>query len=124
MFDNDFFRRDDIEELKKHNKSLSSRVIDSNILSKELQTRVRQLEEDLASLALFNQTLLRMVIEKEVCEAQEFINLLKMIDLEDGVADGKITPQRELDNPDCPECARRLPKGKNRCMYCGHTVTN
>jgi hypothetical protein len=62
-----------------------------------------------------------MLIEKEVCTSGEFTNLFRMIDLEDGVADGKLTKSRSATTQTaCPECGRPFPKNKTWCMYCGH----
>ncbi len=48
-----------------------------------------RLEQAIGELALATKTLQRMLIEKGVCNADEFARKLREIDLEDGVADGR-----------------------------------
>lgn len=48
-----------------------------------------RLEQALGELALAMKTVQRMMIEKGVCNADEFARKLREIDLEDGVADGR-----------------------------------
>ena len=92
----------------------------------EARTTARRLEhqanavaEDLATMALVNKVLLRMLIEKDVCTEQEFVDLFTRIDMEDGKADGKLstTPPK-----DCPKCGKRMPQNRTTCIYCGHQI--
>jgi hypothetical protein len=48
-----------------------------------------RLEQLLGELALATKTVQRMLIEKGVCNADEFAAKLRQIDLEDGVSDGR-----------------------------------
>ncbi|MEM7232376.1 MAG: hypothetical protein AAF517_09390 [Planctomycetota bacterium] len=120
LFDNDWFQRSDIEKLKNRNRGLESSVSRSRSRSKRTEDRVQELESQIGELALFNQTLLRMLIEKDVCTPSEFTNLFQMVDLEDGVADGRVTPERVPGQ--CSSCRRKMPKNKAKCMYCGWTA--
>ena len=49
-----------------------------------------RLEQTLGELALATKTVQRMLIEKGVCNSEEFAKKLREIDLEDGVADGRL----------------------------------
>ena len=53
-----------------------------------------RLEHALGELALATKTVQRMLIEKGVCNAEEFGRKLREIDLEDGQADGRATLRR------------------------------
>jgi hypothetical protein len=48
-----------------------------------------RLERALGELALATKTLQRMMVEKGVCSTQEFGDMLRQVDLEDGRADGR-----------------------------------
>lgn len=50
----------------------------------------QRLEQALGELALATKTVQRMLIEKGVCNAEEFGRKLREIDLEDGMADGRV----------------------------------
>ena len=49
-----------------------------------------RLEQALGELALATKTVQRMLIEKGVCNSEEFARKLREIDLEDGIADGRV----------------------------------
>jgi hypothetical protein len=120
LFDHDWFQRADIIRLEEENKGLSNRMDFARDDTRRLEDRIAALETDAAQMALFNKTLLRMMVEKQVCAPQEFTNLLRMLDLQDGVKDGKVTAALSADAPpSCPRCRRPLPRNKPRCMYCG-----
>lgn len=50
----------------------------------------------------------------EVAEG-ELIAKVKVIDLRDGVQDGKLSSAVTI----CPRCSRRYNSKTNRCLYCG-----
>src|SRR5262245_31993098 len=93
LFDNDWLQRADIEQLRAESDRVTTALNHSTDSVRRADERIAELEESLAHLALFNRTLLRMLIEKRVCTTEEFANLFRMIDVEDGVADGKMTPK-------------------------------
>ena len=76
---------------------------------------------------------LEMKVEKSlmVCEAlwefvkrhhnlqdSDLVELVRKIDLKDGKEDGKVSKTKPLK---CEECGKTIQRGKNKCMYCGHT---
>jgi len=79
----------DIQLLKAENSKLASRI--EAISNSDPEARIEQLEQEVGELALVCKTLMRTLLEKRVCTGQEIENLFKQIDLEDGVADGKVT---------------------------------
>ena len=50
---------------------------------------VERLERALGELALATKTIQRMLVDKGVCDSQEFRHKLQLVDREDGQADGK-----------------------------------
>ena len=121
LFDNDWFQRKDINRLEEETSSAAGRLDSARDRTMRLEDRVTALEDNLAQLVLFNKTLLRMIVEKQVCAPEEFTNLFKMLDREDGTEDGKVTSAPEAGGKLlCRNCRRPLPKNKRWCMYCGH----
>jgi hypothetical protein len=87
--------------------------------ARRLEHRAEAVAEDLATIALVDKVILRMLIKKGICTEKEFADLFAEIDLEDGKADGKLStaPPR-----DCPNCGKRMPQNRTVCIYCGHQI--
>ncbi len=117
VFDSDFSQRTDIERLKDaaaHGNSAARRQV------RGLEGEVAVLRDEIAELALVNRTLMRLVVERGLCSAEDLAATLREIDLEDGVADGKVT---HADSSEvCAGCRRNPGKDKPRCVWCGHPV--
>lgn len=45
---------------------------------------------------------------------------MQQVDLEDGVADGKVTKAPGRVGGTCPECSHRVEAKRERCLYCGY----
>jgi hypothetical protein len=81
-----------------------------------LREEIHSLREELATMALVNKVVVRTLVSKSLCSAQEFEDLFHAIDMEDGIADGKYTEPKLRD---CPHCGKRMQRGKSVCIYCG-----
>ena len=46
---------------------------------------------------------------------EDIIKQMQVIDLRDGVEDGKMTRQTLV----CPECGRNVSSRREQCLYCG-----
>lgn len=112
LFDSEWRQRSDIESLRQERYRSNRLVNRHRRKALELDGRVKELEDDLAELALFNATLLRMLTSKGVCTNDEFAGLLKSVDAEDGRIDGRRAP------PACPNCGHERPAG-SACAQCG-----
>lgn len=100
IFDSDHKQRRDIEELRQRGGSATSSIraatqrvsAKANAAQKEvanLRTRVDELERDLGMAALFMKTVKKIMIERNITDADEFLAFCKEIDIADGNEDGK-----------------------------------
>ena len=86
------------------------------------KARITELEEGVGELALLCKTLMRMLLEKGVCTGQEINALMKQLDLEDGVEDGRVTKTAGKAGGRCPKCDHAVMAARKRCLYCGHEL--
>jgi len=91
LFDSDWRQRSDIQALKVRGTQLSGYLQSARYSAEQLGDKIKELQSDIAAIALFNQTLLRMLVQKGICTPEEFNALFTEIDLEYGVQDGRIT---------------------------------
>lgn len=77
-----------------------------------------ELEERLARQELLIQTLLRLLLEKQVIHEDEFKEWMDYVDGLDGTRDGKLRAPKVARN--CPSCGRMNKPNAARCMYCDH----
>ena len=133
VFDNDYRQRNDIEELKLAKTRLTRQAVSANRSERDKLQRIQHLEEQVGELALLAKTLLNIVITKALCSAEEAAQIMRKLDLEDGVEDGQITPGQPRDpSPapvsavqltSCPGCHRKVRVGRKKCIYCGQELS-
>ena len=90
MFDNEWKQRDDIEALKAVQ---ASRRRQARRESRSAENRIDDLEAEVGELALLCRTLLTVLRETAVVDPDVLAETLKRVDLEDGVLDGRVTPE-------------------------------
>ncbi|MCH2176843.1 MAG: hypothetical protein MK193_14060 [Lentisphaeria bacterium] len=123
IFDNEWNQRRDIENLQKElDRTHRDRIhVDAN--NRRALESQAYLAEDLLKeveeLAIINKALLRLLIEKEVITGQELEQMIRTVDLEDGVEDGKITKERKRSDL-CPSCSHKMNPERPSCLYCGY----
>ena len=122
IFDNEWSQRSDIEALKEQNASLASRLSLKRSSEAVQEDRVAELEQEVGELALLSKTLMRILLEKGVCTGREIEDMMHQVDLEDGVADGRVTKNAARVAGKCPECNRPVDAHRKRCFYCGHEL--
>lgn len=76
-----------------------------------------RLEMRVATLELTLETLMRLMLKSGRVTEQEFLELLQVIDAEDGKVDGR----RDLFKMrrECPQCHRFSSGDRPHCMWCG-----
>ncbi len=64
-----------------------------------MNKRIEELEEQLARMTLLGRTLSDVVVRKGIVALDELVAIMDEIDLDDGVADGQVTPKRKRSKP-------------------------
>lgn len=79
--------------------------------------RIEDLNERIDELAIIIRAMWSL-LEEQGMTAEQLAAKLEEIDLQDGVADGRVTQQPVV----CPSCDSRVPAGLTRCQFCGTEV--
>ncbi len=119
LFDNEWSQRADIEDLK----AQAARLSDRSTRNLRYENRIKELETDIGELALLSKALMRILLEKGICTGRELEDLIKTIDMEDGVEDGKVTKVPGKQNAQCPQCGRPVHGNRKACLYCGYVFS-
>lgn len=88
----------------------------SEARARDLGHDVELLRQSIEKLALVNAAMWSLLQEKAHLKDDDLANRMQQIDMMDGVADGRITPQKAMI---CGKCQRPLSRTHERCMYCG-----
>jgi hypothetical protein len=83
----------------------------------DFQERVRFLEDRLDRMLLQNMAMWSLLRDTMGLTDQDLVARVQEIDLQDGVADGKVTRTAPTT---CPRCQRMFSPRHQRCLYCGH----
>ena len=83
--------------------------------ARSARSEVSHIEDRLDRLSLVCMAMWSLIQDKTNLTEQELLERVKMIDLMDGVADGKATKTVAK----CPKCGRAMSPRHNRCLYCG-----
>lgn len=81
----------------------------------DAQARVRDLEHEVDRLKLLNQALWELLREKLPVTDAELEQRISVVDMRDGVKDGKMTTVALK----CPTCNRVSSSKHWKCLYCG-----
>lgn len=76
--------------------------------------RIEDANERIDELAIILRAMWALM-EEQGMTAEQLAAKIEEIDLQDGVADGRVT-QRPVD---CPSCDSKVPAGLSRCQFCG-----
>lgn len=79
--------------------------------------RLEELDQRVARQDLMLQTLVRLLLEKNVIARDEFAQWLRYVDALDGREDGKLGADAAFKT--CPKCKRTSPAKVFKCQYCG-----
>ena len=85
----------------------------------DFQERVRFLEDRIDRLLLQNMAMWSLLRDAMQLTDQDLVARVQEIDLQDGVADGKVT--RAAPNT-CQRCGRTFSPRHRRCLYCGQAA--
>lgn len=81
----------------------------------ELNRELRLMGDRLDKLVLVNMAMWSLLQERAGVTEEQLIKKMEEIDLQDGVADGKVTH----DNQNCGNCGRTISQRHRRCLFCG-----
>ena len=115
LFDNEWRQREDIELLRVSTATSQTEASRTAKKLDQLQRRVDRTE-------LLLESLYRLVSEKNLVTVDEFRLMVARVDLEDGIEDGRIGPDRNRRAPKCPECNRAVNRKRTHCVFCGAEV--
>ena len=105
LFDNEYLQRADIESLRSAQQSRRRTHIRR---SARAEKRLDVLEEEVEELTLLCRTLLTVLRESGTVDPAAIAETMRRIDLEDGVADGKVSDRPEpTPNVKTPQSKRR-----------------
>lgn len=82
----------------------------------ENRREIVDLEQRLGRLTLICLALWSLVQEKTDLKEEDLLERVQQIDLLDGTADGRVTPQIAK----CSQCGRVMNPRHQKCIYCGH----
>ena len=85
----------------------------------QVANEVELLENKIDALALACQSLWEIVRDTTDVTQDDMIAKMEEIDMRDGVADGRITPQVQA----CGQCGRKTSRRRPRCIYCGAEIS-
>ena len=91
LFDNDYRQRTDIEALRRKANTRNSATMRNRRDLEEHHQRIEKLEQHVGELALICRTLMTLLREQGTFSPEELQEVMNRIDLEDGVADGRIS---------------------------------
>ena len=77
-----------------------------------------QMQKELEKQRLLIEVLIRALVDKGLYTRDQLNALANLVDMEDGVRDGRITPKRGVKH--CANCGRVKMNVSGSCLYCGH----
>ena len=107
VFDSEWSQRSDINSLKEQNSNVARHQRGQN---RKLASRIDELEENVGELTLLCRSLLTALRENGTLVPAAFEDVMRRIDLEDGVLDGKVAEPK----PPAPPRPSRPSRGRRR----------
>lgn len=109
VFDSDYKQRTDIEALR-GNQHRAGRMTGRRL--DRTEDRVEALEQELGEVALLCRALLTCLRQAGALDPAKLEAAMREVDLEDGVLDGKVTPEHERPRP--PQARPVPPRPRKR----------
>jgi hypothetical protein len=79
------------------------------------RTAIEEISDRLDKLSLVCLSMWSLLLEHTDLSEEDLMRRVREIDLQDGVADGKVTKQIQK----CGKCGRTMSPKHNKCLYCG-----
>jgi len=122
LFDSNLSQRTDLERLDQKAERLEARIWSERSRSDDVRLEVRELRKDVARMLLTVETIQRVLADRGICSREDFIKRMRAIDAEDGIVDGRITPDSTQEPEElryCEGCQHFNPPRLKGCQYCG-----
>jgi len=84
----------------------------------ERQRHVRELQRELDKHRLILEVLIRALVDKGLYTRDQLNALANLVDMEDGVRDGRVRPKGGVKH--CANCGRVRMNVSGKCLYCEH----
>jgi hypothetical protein len=82
------------------------------------QQGLKELQREVERLKLIVEVLVRALVEKGLYTREQLNALANLVDMEDGLRDGKKSETKEVRR--CSSCGRVMMNVSGACLYCGH----
>ena len=119
LFDSEWRQRSDIESLKSQVANAHSRVAMARVGEANAAEQIEELNTRVGKLNLVVEALFRTMTQQGLIKPNEFTEMLRAIDLEDGELDGQRNEPRPNVPEWCPDCEAKINPAKTYCMFCG-----
>ncbi|HEV7279479.1 MAG TPA: hypothetical protein VGN57_04630 [Pirellulaceae bacterium] len=96
----------------------ASKVASVSTQADHLRMQVRRLETTVERQALACQAMWELLQQHLPVGEKDLLKKMEQVDLRDGVADGRMTPQAKT----CTACSRTVHAKRKNCLYCGADV--
>jgi hypothetical protein len=96
----------------------ASKVASVSTQADHLRMQVRALEATVERQSLACQAMWELLQQHLPVGEKDLLKRMEQIDLRDGVADGRVTPQATT----CGACNRTVHAKRKNCLYCGADV--
>jgi hypothetical protein len=107
LFDNDLLQRLDLERLDERARHAERAMRRAHGAQRD---RIAELEQEVGQLALACRALIGMLKEQGQFDAAIFNAALDKLDADDGVIDGRVTPERDRPAPPAPPLTAPVPR--------------
>ncbi|HXX93435.1 MAG TPA: hypothetical protein VEN81_07360 [Planctomycetota bacterium] len=121
LFDTSFFQRADLRLLDRKTEAIQERLWQSRAEARDAAGEARELRQEVSRLVLLLETTQRILFDKGICTREEFGRMLRAVDAEDGVLDGRMGRAGEAAEElrYCNACQHFNPISRGSCQYCG-----
>ncbi len=107
LFDNDHKQRNDIDMMRADLESMP-----------DVWNTIQRMNTRLGRLELLCETLMEVIVVKNLASEAEISVLMQQIDLEDGVEDGAHHAEVRGAAPRCRQCDKFINPARSNCVYC------
>ena len=102
--------------------SVRSDIRDQKLNLDESELSAVSMRQDIEKLFLIVEALWGIIKQTTNLTDEDFKELIRQIDLEDGKPDGRNSSNAEIRK--CTNCGRTILRGQTKCAYCGEEIAD